>query len=136
MLGYVVRGPLGGLAWHYLQYVLGLQKLGHDVVFIEDSGDDEWCCYDPQRGATNRDPTFGLGWATRLFESVAFRRWAYFDGLKGRWHGPLANSAVEFCTTADAVLNISGSNVIRPWTARVPVRAFVDTVRCSLRSAI
>ena len=28
VLGYIVRGPLGGLAWHPLQYVLGLARLG------------------------------------------------------------------------------------------------------------
>jgi hypothetical protein len=127
VLGYVVRGPLGGLAWHYLQYVLGLQKLGHDVAFIEDSGDDEWCCYDPLRGVTDSDPTYGLEWATRLFASVDLQSWAYFDSPTGGWHGPLADSAVAFCSTADAVLNISGSNVIRPWTALAPVRAFIDT---------
>ncbi len=46
ILGYIVRGPLGGLAWHHLQYVLGLSGLGHDVYFIEDS-DDYPSCYDP-----------------------------------------------------------------------------------------
>lgn len=37
VLGYIVRGPIGGLAWHHLQYVLGLSQLGHDVYFFEDS---------------------------------------------------------------------------------------------------
>src|SRR5438034_152419 len=27
-LGYIVRGPLGGLAWHHLQYVMGLRLAG------------------------------------------------------------------------------------------------------------
>jgi len=39
VLGYLVRGPLGGIAWHYLQYVVGLSRLGHDVFFFEDSDD-------------------------------------------------------------------------------------------------
>ena len=39
VLGYIVRGPIGGLAWHYLQYVLGLTHLGHNVYFFEDSDD-------------------------------------------------------------------------------------------------
>ena len=39
VLGYIVRGPLGGLAWHHLQYVLGLARLGHEVLFLEDSDD-------------------------------------------------------------------------------------------------
>ena len=51
VLGYMVRHPLGGLAWHYLQYVLGLARLGHDVYFVEDSDDHQWSCYDPTRDA-------------------------------------------------------------------------------------
>src|SRR5690606_9266756 len=38
--GLIARYPLGGMAWHYLQYVLGLAALGYDVHYIEDSG--EW----------------------------------------------------------------------------------------------
>ena len=40
VMGYIVRYPLGGMAWHHLQYILGLARLGHDVFFFEDSGDD------------------------------------------------------------------------------------------------
>ncbi len=39
VLGYIVRGPLGGLVWHHLQYVLALKKLGYNVLFLEDSDD-------------------------------------------------------------------------------------------------
>src|SRR5262245_33015672 len=60
VLGYIVRCPLGGLAWHHLQYVMGLRDLGHDVHFIEDSDDTPWCCYDPRTHITAADPTYGL----------------------------------------------------------------------------
>jgi len=56
VLGYVVRGPLGGMVWSNLQYLMGLARLGHDVYFVEDS-DDYPSCYDPINnpvGATNR----------------------------------------------------------------------------------
>lgn len=39
VLGYLIRLPQGGLAWHYLNYVHGLAELGHDVYYIEDSYD-------------------------------------------------------------------------------------------------
>ena len=29
---------LGGVAWDYLNVVLGMKRLGHDVYYIEDSG--------------------------------------------------------------------------------------------------
>jgi LPS sulfotransferase NodH len=29
--------PVGGMAWHYLQYVVGLQRMGFEVVYHEDT---------------------------------------------------------------------------------------------------
>ena len=65
VLGYVVRGPIGGMAWHHLQYVLGLSWLGHDVTFLEDS-DDYPSCYDPSRGVVDTEPSYGLRFAAAL----------------------------------------------------------------------
>lgn len=39
VLGYIIRGPVGGMAWSDLHYFMGLTALGHEVYFIEDSGD-------------------------------------------------------------------------------------------------
>ena len=75
VLGYLVRGPVGGLAWHHLQYVLGLEQLGHDVYFLEDS-DDYPACYDPSRSITSEDPAYGLRFAERTFERVGLKDWA------------------------------------------------------------
>src|SRR6266540_4418532 len=46
--GLIAQHPLlGGVTWDYLQYVLGLARLGHDVYYFEDSG--EWP-YTPDGG--------------------------------------------------------------------------------------
>lgn len=127
VLGYVVRGPLGGLAWHHLQYVLGLRALGHDVYFIEDS-DDYPSCYDPARGTVDTDPTYGLAFAARAFERLGLGdRWGYYDAHAGRWAGPLAPRAAEVCASSELLLNLSGVNPLRAWTGHVRARAFVDT---------
>src|SRR5262249_27009766 len=65
-LGYMVRGPLGGMSWSDLHYTMGLADLGHDVYFVEDS-DDYPSCYDPVRDATGTDPNYGLSFAHRAF---------------------------------------------------------------------
>ena len=39
VLGYLVRGPLGGMAWHHLQYVMGLARLGTKFTSLRDSRD-------------------------------------------------------------------------------------------------
>lgn len=127
-MGYLVRCPIGGMAWHHLQYMMGLARLGHDVYFLEDSGDDPWACYDPARGVTDADPTYGLGFATRVFRRVGLdERWAYHDALHGVWHGPAAGKMLEILDRADVLLNLSGANPLRPWVRTIPVRVFVDT---------
>lgn len=127
VLGYIVRGPLGGLAWHHLQYVLGLARLGHDVYFVEDS-DDYPACYDPVRNTCDVDPSYGLRFAASAFDRLHLPdRWAYFDAHQSRWRGPAASRVLEVCRTADLLLNVSMVNPIRPWLADVPSRAAIDT---------
>jgi hypothetical protein len=127
VLGYLVRGPLGGLAWHHLQYVLGLARLGHTVTFAEDS-DDYPSCYDPDRGVVDADPAYGLRFAAETFGRVELGgRWAYHDAHTARWLGPCAERIGDIFASADLLLNLSGVNPLRPWALEVPARVLVDT---------
>jgi hypothetical protein len=63
------------MAWHHLQYVLGLARLGHDVRFVEDS-DDYPGCYDPSRDAMDENPDYGLRFTAAAFDRL---------GLPGCW---------------------------------------------------
>lgn len=127
VLGHVVRGPVGGMAWHHLQYVLGLARLGHDVYFLEDS-QDHAACYDPDRDAMGTDPGYGLRFASRAFEQLGLGdRWSYWDAHAAAWLGSAADRALELCRTADVLLDMSGKNPARPWFARIPHRVLVDT---------
>jgi hypothetical protein len=126
VLGYVVRGPLGGMAWSNLQFLMGLAALGHDVYFVEDS-DDYPSCYDPSRHITDTDPSYGLGFARDAFDRIGFgERWAYHDAHLARWHGPAGEHILDICRDADVVLNLCGINPLRPWTGDVPLRVLVD----------
>lgn len=127
VLGYIVRGPIGGMAWHHLHYVLGLARLGHDVCFVEDS-DDYPSCYDPHRHTIDTDPSYGLRFAERLFRRVGLAdRWAYHDAHTSRWFGGCAGRVIDFCETADLLLNVSSVNPLRPWFAQIPTRVLIDT---------
>jgi len=125
VLGYMVRGPVGGMAWSDLHYLLGLRALGHDVVFLEDS-DDYPACYDPTTGMTGIDPSYGLRYAARIFDAFGLGdRWAYHDAHAGAWHGPLAGDRDAF-SGADLLLDLAGVNPLRPWVEEIPVRVLVD----------
>lgn len=127
VLGYVVRGPLGGHAWHHLHYVAGLAAMGHDVWFIEDS-DDYATCYDPVLDVVSTNCDYGLRFAANAFESIGLgERWAFRDSHLGEWKGGAARVAESVCRSADIILNVSAANPLREWLAGVPVRVFIDT---------
>lgn len=125
---YIVRGPMGGMSWHYLQYAAGLAQMGHDVTIIEDSDDHEWTCYDPTTGLLGTDPTFGLRYLTRALDRFGLgEHWSYYDAHGGGWTGPAAARIEQTLRDADVYVNVSGANVLRPWLHSVPRRVFVDT---------
>jgi hypothetical protein len=125
--GYIVRGPLGGLAWHHLQYVLGLSMLGHDVVFVEDS-DDFPGCYNPSTHSVGTDPAYGIDFLAGAMDRLGLGdRWGYFDGHTDQWLGPLGDAGLGRAAASDVLLDLSAVNPPRSWWADVPVRVHVDT---------
>lgn len=127
VLGYIVRGPIGGLAWHHLQYLIGLRKLGYDVTFVEDS-DDYPSCYDPSTNSIGTDASYGLKFVSRVLEKFGLERhWAYYDAHEVRWRGPESTRIQQVCEHADVLLNISGVNPLRPWFMAIPHRILIDT---------
>ena len=52
--GIIARYPFGGVTWCSLMYLLGLRALGHEVFYIEDTGE---CVYDPVQNTRATDPS-------------------------------------------------------------------------------
>ena len=128
VMGYIVRGPMGGMTWHYLQYLLGLQALGHEVAYLEDSGDSEYCCYDPERGLTDANPAYGLNYTNMVFRRSGYGdRWAYYDYHSTSWRGPMAGEILQWVKSCDVMMNLSCANPVRDWLQQVPTRILVDT---------
>jgi hypothetical protein len=126
VMGYVVRGPLAGMAWSDLQYIDSLKALGHDVVYVEDS-DDYPSCYDPVQDETGTDPSYGTAFAAASLARIdAGDAWSFYDAHSGTWLGPLAASGPSVFNDADVVLNLAGVNPLRDWAMSVPVRIYVD----------
>ena len=126
VMGYVVRGPLGGMAWSDLQYVASLAAAGCRVTYVEDS-DDYASCYDPRSDTTTTDPTYGLAFARdALTAAGAGDAWSYYDAHEARWHGPLAHRGTKVFDDADVLLNLAGVNPLREWAMGVPARVLVD----------
>src|SRR5215213_3573110 len=111
--GLIAQHPaLGGMTWHYLQYVLGLAQLGHDVYYFEDSG--EWP-YNLDGGASGndwiaRDPMQTVRPLAALFQRYGLDgRWAYRFPTEPQWFGLSDDAREEVLRTADLLLNVSGT---------------------------
>ena len=65
------RYPFGGVTWCSLMYLLGLRALGHEVFYIEDTGE---CVYDPVQNTRATDPVLRHHLHPRRARAVRARR--------------------------------------------------------------
>jgi len=83
---YVVRMPVGGYQSWMLQWLVGFQRLGHEVWFVEKSG---WpgSCIDPATWVKSDDCSRGTAaWRSLLARFGLENNWCYVDAA-GRYHG-------------------------------------------------
>lgn len=125
--GYVIGCPLGGQTWTRLHYLLGLHKLGHNVIYYEDSGDWGYP-YDPDRETSDADSSYGRAHLSRVLAPLGLSgRWAYYSQFEDRLYGLQKDELHEFCRKADVFLNISGVTPLRRMFCDIPRRIFIDT---------
>lgn len=105
--GTMIQYPLGGVTWDYLQYVLGLARLGHDVFYIEDN--DQWP-YHPDEDGDLKSCTFNVEYIADVMARFGLEdRWAYRFGWKKAWYGMPDARRREVMRTADLLLNVSAT---------------------------
>ena len=105
--GLIAQYPLGGVTWDYFQYVLGLAHLGHDVYYLEDTG--QWP-YNPLEGGLGKDCAFNVDYLARIMSRFALDgHWAYRFPWQSQWFGLSDAKRREVIQTADLLINISGT---------------------------
>ena len=124
VLGMMGRMPVAGVTWQVLQYLEGFRRLGFDASYVEDTGD--WP-YDPERNTISDDPTYAVKSIRSVMARYGFSdRWAY-RALDGRVFGRSAPELDRLFEQADALVNLTGSTVLRAEHLRVPVRIYLET---------
>ena len=125
LAGIIARYPFGGVTWCSLMYLLGLRALGHEVFYVEDTGE---CVYDPVQNTRATDPSYGTSYIHRALEPFGLGdRWAFVN-YDGTYHGRNADHVRLFCADADLFLNLSGGSWFwRDEYARIPRKAFIDS---------
>ncbi len=123
--GLIGQYPLGGVAWDYIQYVLGLRELGHDVYYVEDSG--QWP-FNPKEGGTAKDASFTARYLAALMASFGLEdRWAYCFPWEAQWFGLSDARRREVIGSADLLINVSGTLAHPDRYRSVPRMAYIDT---------
>ena len=119
--------PTAGFLWHPLAFALGFAGLGHDVWFLEDSGDHPWG-YDPVTGDDDPECRSGAEFLAREMAAVGMGdRWCFRHVPSGRHHGLDAATLQDVLAGADVLVNVSLTTAMRPEYLRVPHRVAVDT---------
>ncbi len=124
--GLAATYPYGGVFWDYLQYVLGLFRLGHDVLYLEDTG--KWC-YDPLADTFVEDGTENAAVLARHIKALdpgLTDRWFYRDAT-GNTFGQSPSRVAEFCRHADLFIHLSASCLMRDEYLLADRVAFIDS---------
>lgn len=122
--GYIGLFPAGGAVWDYIQYVLGFAAMGHDVWYIEDTGN--WPAYMPDGEETNGQ--YNVRYLADAMGAFGMAdRWAYNDPVSECWFGLDEAKAREVMASADVFVSVSCSARQSELWSQVPVRIVIDS---------
>ena len=108
-MGFMGSIPIAGVIWQHIHYIVGLQRLGHDVYYVEDSAR---LPYNPETFEVNEELDYAAKILNQLSRDFDFKnRWAFCARyLKGNPTAGLPLKKIrQLYREADAVLNICGT---------------------------
>jgi hypothetical protein len=124
--GMIATYPVGGVVWDYGQYALGLERLGFEVYYIEDTGG---ATYDPLKGEYGEDCSYGVQFLHKSLAGLSAglgKRW-HFRNVDDRSYGLPALDVAEIVADADLFLNVSGGTLLRAEYMPNKRKVLIDT---------
>ena len=109
VMGFMGSCPIAGVIWQHIHYVVGLQRLGHDVYYIEDSAR---LPYNPETFEVSNEFDYAAHLLDRLSREFQFRNhWAFCARYlpKNPTVGLPLKKIRQLYRDADAILNICGA---------------------------
>src|SRR5436190_20432609 len=109
VMGFMGSMPIAGVIWQHVHYVVGLQRLGHDVYYIEDSAR---LPYNPETFEVTNEFDYAARLLRRVAREFGFKnRWAFCARYlkKNPTAGLPLQKIRQLYREADAILNICGT---------------------------
>src|ERR1043166_7613893 len=109
VMGFMGSMPIAGVIWQHIHYIVGLQRLGHDVYYIEDSARIP---YNAQTFDTSNDYSYAAQILAQLANEFGFENRGAFcaRSLPEKPTAGLRLTKIQqLYLEADAILNICGT---------------------------
>ena len=133
VFGLIASLPIAGLTAHYLQYVLGLRALGHEVLYLEDTGWywDPWSATYTDEWSEKKIPDRGCPQPARRLQRLLLqyglgRQWTWID-IDATEYGVSGPALTRILRRADLLIHVTGAGRLRERYLEIPCRAYVDT---------
>ena len=109
VMGFMGSMPIAGVIWQHVHYIVGLQQLGHEVYYVEDSAR---LPYNPETFEVNNEFDYAARILDRLSREFEFKNcWGFCARyLAGNPTAGLPLKKIrQLYRDADAILNICGT---------------------------
>jgi hypothetical protein len=134
-LGMMTRYPVAGAVWGTLHYLLGFQRLGYDVYYVEAHGGAPLMLMTNGHGDGSAEATAFLADVLRRIDLGD--RWAYHARHSdGRCYGMSHTQLKQLYTTADLLINYHGGTDPLPEHSATGRLVFLETDPVALEVAL
>jgi len=118
--------PVPGTAWHRLQYLAGLRRLGFDVWYVEELNRR---LNHPVDFSSTSDFGANLDYLKGLMDRIGFSdRWIFRPPGHDECYGARNfKGLLDLYAEADLVINHTGAQLLQPWHSNIRSLAYLET---------
>ena len=126
----IVSGPIankpgnGGIAWNVISYVRGMERLGHEVAFVEAIASD--ACTDAHGRCSGFTESANLAYFKTVVSQLMLRNAALVYNRGEQVYGAGSCEITDLARNADLLVNISGNLPLEPLFDAIHCKVYVD----------
>jgi GT2 family glycosyltransferase len=126
LLGMMTKIPVGGVVWNTVQYMIGFQRLGYDVYYVEEHARTPTMLMEH---ASDDGSARAAAFIAGVMNTFGFPgHWAYHAlHDAGEYYGMSASQLNELYGSAELIINLHGGTIPRPEHSKTGRLIFLET---------